>query len=367
MRWCRSPTIAESGNLKSSTLLRKVNRGDPAGAAAEFAKWNKAGGRVLSGLTRRRAAEATLFQGAGRIEVNAREDGPMAQAVDAPARPTVIDTLTDFKIAQGTATGSALGSGNEAIGAVQDTAAQLKDATDAVRDIGLIDFVTALVWQPRFWIAVAILGARRGGDLLALEGPFMSWLTSLIPGLGPVLAAFSAAWSFLASPFGRLLAVAAVAFVGGWQAKAHLDETATARAVIAKQRIDLRAAQDTAEQANAVGGRALRPRINPTRRSSVTCRTRLAQRPAGDVLALSIPLLLTACAGSGSGLSEVVRRDLPAAPAYLTPVAVPDPKAGEDALNVAARERAGRLKANSIIRNARAQWERLRTTYRRGR
>ena len=51
------------GNLKSSTLLRKVNRRDFSGAAREFAKWNKAGGRVLKGLTRRRAAEATLFAG----------------------------------------------------------------------------------------------------------------------------------------------------------------------------------------------------------------------------------------------------------------------------------------------------------------
>ena len=49
------------GNLKSSTLLRKVNRRDFSAAAREFAKWNKAGGHVLKGLTRRRAAEATLF------------------------------------------------------------------------------------------------------------------------------------------------------------------------------------------------------------------------------------------------------------------------------------------------------------------
>ena len=77
-----------TGNLKSSTLLRKVNRRDFSGAARVFAKSHKAGGRVLKGHTRRRAAEATLFQGAGRIEVNAREDGPMAQSVDAPARPT---------------------------------------------------------------------------------------------------------------------------------------------------------------------------------------------------------------------------------------------------------------------------------------
>jgi lysozyme len=50
------------GNLKQSTLLKKLNAGDFAGAALEFAKWNKAGGRVLAGLTRRRAAEAELFR-----------------------------------------------------------------------------------------------------------------------------------------------------------------------------------------------------------------------------------------------------------------------------------------------------------------
>jgi len=76
--------------------------------------------------------------------------------------------------------------------------------------------------------------------------------------------------------------------------------------------------------------------------------------------------LLASCAGSSSDVRAVVRRDLPAPPAYLAPVAVPEPKIGENAVAVAARERAGRLKANSIIRNARAQWEKLRKTYRQG-
>lgn len=49
------------GNLKSSTLLKKVNAKDFIGASKEFAKWDKAGGKVLKGLTRRRAAEASLF------------------------------------------------------------------------------------------------------------------------------------------------------------------------------------------------------------------------------------------------------------------------------------------------------------------
>ena len=49
------------GNLQSSTLLKKHKAGDYAGAAVEFAKWNKAAGRVLPGLVKRRAAEAALY------------------------------------------------------------------------------------------------------------------------------------------------------------------------------------------------------------------------------------------------------------------------------------------------------------------
>jgi lysozyme len=49
------------GNLASSTLLKRVNAGDFVGAAAQFGRWNKAAGRVMAGLTRRRAAEAALF------------------------------------------------------------------------------------------------------------------------------------------------------------------------------------------------------------------------------------------------------------------------------------------------------------------
>ncbi|HAV1600026.1 TPA: lysozyme [Enterobacter hormaechei subsp. xiangfangensis] len=48
-------------SLSTSTLLRKLNAGDYAGAADEFLRWNKAGGKVLNGLTRRREAELALF------------------------------------------------------------------------------------------------------------------------------------------------------------------------------------------------------------------------------------------------------------------------------------------------------------------
>jgi lysozyme len=50
-----------AGSLRSSTLLRKFNAGDQTGAANEFGRWVKAGGRTLDGLVRRRAAERALF------------------------------------------------------------------------------------------------------------------------------------------------------------------------------------------------------------------------------------------------------------------------------------------------------------------
>jgi len=51
-----------AANLASSTLVRKLNAGDYDGAAAEFARWNRANGEIMAGLTRRRLAEAALFR-----------------------------------------------------------------------------------------------------------------------------------------------------------------------------------------------------------------------------------------------------------------------------------------------------------------
>lgn len=50
-----------TGALKTSALLKLHNAGDYAGARAQFARWNKNDGRVMAGLTRRRAAEAKLY------------------------------------------------------------------------------------------------------------------------------------------------------------------------------------------------------------------------------------------------------------------------------------------------------------------
>lgn len=51
-----------SGNLRSSTLLRKLNAGDCWGAGREFSRWTRAKGQVLPGLVKRRADERKLFE-----------------------------------------------------------------------------------------------------------------------------------------------------------------------------------------------------------------------------------------------------------------------------------------------------------------
>lgn len=54
-----------SGNLRTSTLLKKLNNGDYAGAAGEFLRWVNAGGKRLPGLVLRREAEKALFEEQG--------------------------------------------------------------------------------------------------------------------------------------------------------------------------------------------------------------------------------------------------------------------------------------------------------------
>ena len=50
-----------AGSFLKSTLLKKVNAGDFIGASNEFLRWNKAGGKELLGLTKRREREKQLF------------------------------------------------------------------------------------------------------------------------------------------------------------------------------------------------------------------------------------------------------------------------------------------------------------------
>ena len=52
-----------SGSLNSSTMLKKLNNQEYDEVPAQIKRWNKAGGKVLQGLIRRREAEALLYEG----------------------------------------------------------------------------------------------------------------------------------------------------------------------------------------------------------------------------------------------------------------------------------------------------------------
>ena len=73
--------------LSGSTLLRKLNADDFAGAAAEFPKWCKAGGKVVPGLLRRRQAEQQLFQQGVQQPVAPAASLGLAPPKPAPAAP----------------------------------------------------------------------------------------------------------------------------------------------------------------------------------------------------------------------------------------------------------------------------------------
>lgn len=92
------------GNLSKSSLCRRLNAGDYM-VANEFAKWNKAGGNVLKGLTRRRMAEAAMWTGdvAGALKIaGVAHPPPDVEPIPQKKRPKAVPGTA------GAATGAAL-------------------------------------------------------------------------------------------------------------------------------------------------------------------------------------------------------------------------------------------------------------------
>ena len=56
-------------NLKASTMLKVINIGNYENVPEQIKRWNKAGGKVLDGLIRRREAESLMFQNKEWYEV----------------------------------------------------------------------------------------------------------------------------------------------------------------------------------------------------------------------------------------------------------------------------------------------------------
>jgi len=113
---CLAWNIGING-FKKSTVLKCYNRGDHNAAARAFALWNKAGGKVVKGLVRRRAAEAALYL----TPVEGEEPEPMPQAVDAPKTMQESTINRSAVIAGGTATIAATTQVIDTVNSVKDS------------------------------------------------------------------------------------------------------------------------------------------------------------------------------------------------------------------------------------------------------
>ncbi len=133
------------GGLEKSTVLRRLNGGDYAGAAHAFSMWNKSGGVVVPGLVSRRGKEAALFLTPVRTEA-ADQPAPlmMPQKVDEPTSP-----------APPAATEATVGVGG--LGGLAAAAPGIMERSTIGGKWNSWAFLAAVLSEPLFWVAATAL------------------------------------------------------------------------------------------------------------------------------------------------------------------------------------------------------------------
>ena len=138
------------GNLKSSTLLKKVNAAQFNDVPAELLKWTKGGGKVLPGLVRRRQAEGAWWvsgkPASASVPVEIPTEDEHEQRTDPD--PVPVRTMADSK--QGNAALVTAGLGG--LGVAKEIAAQAQDASETANQF------VALLSNPNFLIMSAVVG-----------------------------------------------------------------------------------------------------------------------------------------------------------------------------------------------------------------
>jgi lysozyme len=136
--------------MAGSSVIKAHNRGDKQAAARAYGLWNKAGGRVFAGLTRRRAAEAALYLEPVSDDVSDPVHGsalPMPQKVDGETPLTASPINKASVIAGATA---AIASASEIVGAVNNFKRGFADLSDWAIPVLLVATVAAagfVIWQ----------------------------------------------------------------------------------------------------------------------------------------------------------------------------------------------------------------------------
>lgn len=142
---CFAFNVGVAGFRKSS-VLKAHNRGDFNAAARAFSLWNKSGGRVYPGLTRRRAAEAALYL--TDTQATALDPGHvMPQAIDAE-RPMTASTINRASVvAGGTATVAAVSETIQTINGVKYGIEGLGDWLVPVLLIAVVGLCGYVIWE----------------------------------------------------------------------------------------------------------------------------------------------------------------------------------------------------------------------------
>lgn len=124
--------------MERSSVIRAHRRGDHQAAARAFSLWNKAGGKVWAGLTRRRAAEAALYLEQVPDDVSDPIYGPrtlMPQQVEPESRMATSPINRAATVIGGTSAVAAvaeLASTVQTVSMAADTVAQAKDSAEGL-------------------------------------------------------------------------------------------------------------------------------------------------------------------------------------------------------------------------------------------
>lgn len=145
-----------------STVLRAHNRGDTDAAARAFALWNKAGGKVMRGLTRRRAAEAALYLEPVRVKIDIPAQPIARMQIDPEeAMPQKVDperSMTRSTIVQG----ASLSGGVAGLSLAAEGARAVSDIRYSLGDF-LPHIALGIIVLAAGWIIYERLKQRRGG------------------------------------------------------------------------------------------------------------------------------------------------------------------------------------------------------------
>ena len=114
------------GGFKRSTVLKAHNRGDHQAAARAFGLWNKSGGKVYAGLTRRRAEESALYLTPMPDDVSDPISPEMPQRIDPESSMTQSPINRSAVVAGGTA----------AVATVAETARTVADVKYSTQALG---------------------------------------------------------------------------------------------------------------------------------------------------------------------------------------------------------------------------------------